>query len=242
MIQLVLQLYEAAIKLTDSILDLLFPNFCVLCRELIYRKDLACNFCIDRFANLASKKLQNENSNLEVFSLFSYSQLTKNLVLSKFWQDTATLFKAGFALKKCSGFTQRIQNTGLEKWIIVPVPLHWTRQLKRGFNQAQVLASGFAEASRFEIENLLTRKRSTKYQFQTESKMARVENMAGAFELNTLRLIGRTKKYLQEKFAGCGIILIDDLLTSGATLLECQRVVKNQLKPTKIVALTLCRR
>lgn len=225
----------------NSVLDLVFPNSCAMCHQLIDRQDLACEACIVRFANLTSKHLENATTTLEVFSMFSYSHMTKKLVLGKFWQDTSSLFKAGFALKHCPRLLTALQRSDVKKWIIVPVPLHWTREFFRGFNQAQILARGFSSAMNFEVIEAITRARRTEFQSKTENKIARVKNILGAFTLNTFRMIGRTENYLQQKFAGTGVILLDDLLTSGATLLECSKVIKRELKPTKIIGLTLCR-
>lgn len=227
--------------LINSVLDLVFPNSCAMCHQLADRQDLVCEACIVRFANLTSKHLENSTTTLEVFSMFSYSHMTKKLVLGKFWQDTSSLFKAGFALQHCPKLLNTLQSSDVKKWIIVPVPLHWTREFFRGFNQAQILAQGFSSAMHFEVIDAIARVRRTEFQSNTENKVARVKNISGAFMLNTFRMIGRTESYLQQKFVDTGVILLDDLLTSGATLLECSKVIKRELKPAKIIGLTLCR-
>lgn len=93
--------------------------------------------------------------------------------------------------------------------LLVPVPLHWKRLLKRGFNQAELLAQRVAYSHDIRIDRrALTRTRPTATQHQL-GKQERKINMRGAFQ-SRRRLVD-----------GKHIILVDDLLTSGATLSSC---------------------
>ncbi len=93
--------------------------------------------------------------------------------------------------------------------VLVPVPLHWKRMIKRGFNQAELLASRVAYRHNIRIDQrLLARTRPTATQHQL-GKHERKQNVAGAFQAN--------RKHTE----GSHVILVDDLLTSGATLASC---------------------
>jgi len=93
--------------------------------------------------------------------------------------------------------------------ILVPVPLHWQRLLKRGFNQAELMAQRVAYSHDIRIDKrALIRTRPTATQHQLGKQERRV-NVHGAFQ---------ARKKLVE---GHHIILVDDLLTSGATLASC---------------------
>lgn len=93
--------------------------------------------------------------------------------------------------------------------ILVPVPLHWKRMVKRGFNQAELLANPVAYKHDIRIDTrLLARSKATATQHQLK-KQERKANVQGAFQA--------TRKYCE----GQHIILVDDLLTSGATLSAC---------------------
>lgn len=96
--------------------------------------------------------------------------------------------------------------------IVVPVPLHGRRLAERGFNQAEVIAQHFATLSGLPVSRDLTRKRYTKPQAQLDPE-ARRKNLSGAFMWKGERVRGR-------------VLLIDDVCTTGSTLAECARVLK----------------
>jgi ComF family protein len=97
---------------------------------------------------------------------------------------------------------------------VVSVPLHFFRMMKRGYNQAEYLAHGFVKGSAIPLEHLrhvLVRKRPTKTQTRLSRSM-RQQNVKGAFIVSPGK-----KKYIENK----NIILVDDIITTGATTAEC---------------------
>ncbi len=90
--------------------------------------------------------------------------------------------------------------------VVCPVPLHWTRYLTRGYNQAALLAKPLARELGLDYRPLLTRKRRTRQQAKL-SRDKRVQNVATAFAAMPAE--------------GKRILLIDDVLTSGATSDAC---------------------
>ncbi|MEM4407890.1 MAG: phosphoribosyltransferase family protein [Candidatus Caldarchaeum sp.] len=92
--------------------------------------------------------------------------------------------------------------------VVVPVPLHPSRLRQRGFNQSAIL--GRAVAKTLNIPSnpfLLERVRNTRPQFELETEEDRRGNVRGAFRASPLR--------------GKKVLLVDDVLTSGATADEC---------------------
>jgi len=98
---------------------------------------------------------------------------------------------------------------------IVPVPLHWTTRLKRGFNQAELLASHIGTRHKLPVIGALKRKRRTPSQ-RNYTRTGRFENVKGAFA--PTRVAARLK--------GRSVALVDDVMTTGATLSECARTLK----------------
>lgn len=110
----------------------------------------------------------------------------------------------------------RSRDDTLEFDIITFVPLHPRRLAQRGFNQAEILAQKIAEKTTIECLPLLKRTKHRLRQVQMTAKKRR-ENLKGVFEL-------RSKKY--EEFKNKRILIIDDIATTGTTLNECARALK----------------
>ena len=110
--------------------------------------------------------------------------------------------------------------------LFVPVPLHWSRRLIRGYNQSHILARKLSHSTA-KINTDLVRIRRTRSQPAMTSPAARARNVAGAFAVRN-----------GHPFAGLRICLVDDIKTSGATLNECASVLK-RAGAIKVFALVL---
>ena len=104
-----------------------------------------------------------------------------------------------------------------ESWLLVPVPLHRWRLWRRGFNQAALLAMeiGKLKGARLEVDALLRRKATPILGGLT--RKARARALAGAIAVNPRRAA---------RLKGAQVVLVDDVLTSGATSGACVRVLK----------------
>ncbi len=101
--------------------------------------------------------------------------------------------------------------------IILPVPLHWTRKLMRGFNQSEILAKRVWQLININyIDNILERKIYTKQQSKL-SQEQRLSNLSNVFSIK------QKKKHMIDKKT---VILIDDVISSGTTLNEIAKLLK----------------
>lgn len=96
---------------------------------------------------------------------------------------------------------------------IIPVPLFWTKFLKRGYNQAALLAKTISSECDMEYADILKRIKDTKTQTRLSTE-ARRKNVYGAFMLKSGEVEGKN------------VLLVDDVMTTGATINECARVLK----------------
>jgi ComF family protein len=98
--------------------------------------------------------------------------------------------------------------------VVVPVPLHWSRRMGRGYDQAGLVAEAFAKARGLPVARLLRRTRKTGPQSDLHNHAARLRNVRRAFAIERVDLRGVT------------VWLIDDVKTSGATAKACAKLLR----------------
>jgi ComF family protein len=150
-------------------------------------------------------------------------------------RDLVHLLKYGDRLDLVKPFAKWMTRAGgeilQEADALVPVPLHWTRLFQRRFNQSAELARVIAKQSGLGvIDDTLLRVRATPPQVGL-ARDERAKNVHGAFSID---------KAARAKVKGRRIVLIDDVLTTGATANACARVLR-RAGATRIDVLTLAR-
>lgn len=113
---------------------------------------------------------------------------------------------------------------------LVPVPLYWFRHFRKGFNPSHLLAHELAKGWKKPILPCLKKQRATPGQAEL-SRAERLENVQGSFTL-----LAKTKAVIKDKT----LLLIDDVLTTGATVNECAKVLKKS-GAAQVIVLTLAR-
>ncbi|MEY3394308.1 MAG: hypothetical protein RL346_544 [Verrucomicrobiota bacterium] len=109
----------------------------------------------------------------------------------------------------------------LEQWILVPVPLHRSRLRSRQFNQAEEIARVIAKRCELPLANILKRVRQTGTQTRL-TRRQRMENLNKAFAVRR-GWSGRNSALLKQ---ARGVVLIDDVFTTGSTVDACARVLR----------------
>ncbi len=105
------------------------------------------------------------------------------------------------------------QGVGREADLVVPVPLHRAQLRRRGYNQSDLLALGLSEQARLDLRrDILQRRRATRSQVGL-SPDERLQNVSGAFAC------------AEGPVRGARVLLIDDVLTTGATMSACARAL-----------------
>ena len=106
---------------------------------------------------------------------------------------------------------------------VIPVPLHWARRWKRGYNQAEVIASGVARRLGVPMKNdILRRCRRTRTQTRLNIAEKR-KNVTGAFDVSDKARSNEELKHL---------LIIDDVFTTGSTLMACFVALREVFPPS----------
>lgn len=220
-----------------SLGHLLVPRVCVVCgRVLLEGEYLACTECRWNMPltntwndpdNLIREKLNNLFMAEQGCAFFFYhkkSGYDELIHRFKYNGKTSLAYELGrwFGEElKRSGFYDDID-------IILPVPLHPLRKLKRGYNQSEYIARGIGRSlgKRVRTGNLI---RTVHNRSQTHHMAVdRWDNVSGIFGV-------RNPKELQGKH----VLLVDDVLTTGATLESCAEVLRDRVEGVRISAVTL---
>jgi len=144
------------------------------------------------------------------FSCFEYRGMGKELIYKLKYEGKTQLVKVIGALME-----ERLRNEGLDIDAVVPVPMHKKKLKARGFNQSFLIAAELGERLRKPLADCLLRTRETREQYNLD-RSQRYLNMSDAFSVNILYNIDKYKS----------ILLVDDIYTTGSTVNECSKVLR----------------
>ncbi len=202
----------------ELLLNFFFPLQCVNCGRLLAadNKDRICGDCLSRIIYL-NRPIDIRLSLDRIWSVAVYDGVLKELIHQFKYKEKKYLANA--LGKLLVDFVEEYLKEERFDYI-VPIPLEKARQKKRGYNQAELLARILGEAvDKPILTNLVERRKKTKPQFGL-NREERFENLSGAFE------ISKSGEQNISTIAGKTILLLDDLATTGATLDECARALK----------------
>ena len=217
------------VKLVDSfasLRDLASPRFCCVCGEPLSPEEK--NICLECFESLpltyfwewwenpAYCRLSERMELHSAASLFLFRSESrfKHIPYSiKYEHSVIFGYRLGYMLGKRLGNSRDFETIDA----VVPVPLHKTRQYRRGYNQAAAIARGIAEAmDKPLVEDAVIRRKRTVTQTRLNPQQ-KAANVSGAFRANGVKVA---------EMVGSGvrhILIVDDVLTTGATISECAR-------------------
>ena len=216
---------------------LIHPSICITCQQKAVKKDevicIECDYHLPR-TNFHTEK---ENKFTERFwgrvpietavamYYFNGNDHVKRIIHGlKYEGQTQIGEQVGRIMGKRIGYSNpTFQNIDL----ILPVPLHYKRQKERGYNQSDFFAKGLAKTLWTEWRNdMLTRKVNTKSQ-TTMNALERMKNVENIFEVVD-------PSFLKNK----NILLVDDVVTTGATLEACAKEIL-KIEGTKVSLATM---
>jgi ComF family protein len=205
--------------LANDVLDLIYPRTCAAC---VQSKPVRGGiFCINCLAGLPETNFHQIEGNPFEMHFWGRIPLSAGAAFLFFVPDgrTQTLLhnikyreRSDFAVVIGEFYGRHLRTSERFSAIdaVIPVPLHWKKERKRGFNQSAEFGRGLADTmSTAFLSHGLTRTRYTQTQTK-KSRAERVANLKDAFEVTD-----------PDKIAGQHVLLVDDVLTTGATLEAC---------------------
>lgn len=227
--------------------DLLMPRTCIVCgKKLLPDEKMLCLHCrmnlplthfwerthnpmADRFNDILQKRLEKEWSPERyayACALFfydsdgDYRHITQNI---KYNGDIPAGKHFGRMLGSVMASCPHLEDIS----IVIPVPLHWRRKWKRGYNQAEVIAGGLACALGAEMKtDMLKRIRPTRSQTKLDVK-GKEANVRDAFRAARTEGMAAPEGFSEGHF-----LLVDDVFTTGSTLLACFTALRAVFPPS----------
>lgn len=228
-----------------DILSLIFPKHCVSCKKLgsylcencfSYLSFDAKSLCLvcnkPAFNGLTHPYCIKKYSIDGCFSALPYNKTAQKLIYNFKYKPYLTDLKNVLSELFYESLIQNEDfNSELKRgeWILVPIPLFSSKLRKRGYNQAEIMAKELSKKFNFPFQNILERIKDTKTQVGM-TNIQRRKNIKDAFGL-----INHKSEILDQN-----VFLVDDVVTTGSTLLEAAKILKkNGVK--RVIGLTLAR-
>ena len=200
------------------------PPQCYGCKAYTPTRVILCQICEQNLELIAPKMFEINNSYiLTVYTLTRYTDPLRPMLFAKYRSDIAVIEKLAQLI------WQRSVLPHVKVDCFIPIPLHWSRNMKRGFNQAEILANCLSSYSNIPVVHAMKRTRATQYQVRVENTDRRC-NVKNAFELHNFNF----------DVAGKHIMLVDDSCTTGSTAIEAAKILV-KLKPASINMIVACR-
>ncbi len=223
-------------QLSEYILNMVYPRRCALCHEIVMPKgQLVCPSCYTKTEVIREPKCKccgkeliaeeqeycfdcskRENTWFEQgVALWHYSD-TMRTSIAKFKYHARREYADFYAqefVKEYADYMGMLELDG-----IIPIPVHWTRYIQRGYNQAEVLAERIGRKIGVPVySDILLRKKKTIAQKQLDDHQ-RAHNLEGAFTIS--------KKYINSNNMLNRVMIIDDIYTTGSTINACAKTLK----------------
>lgn len=226
------------IKIRDLI-NLLYPEICAACQNHLL--DAEKGICYSCLINLPHTNFHLQNFN-PLKKLFKYRVEISDIAAMYYFSKHSKVQHLLHAIKyqKATVAAEKIgtwygydlqKNTNFQNIdYIIPVPLHSEKLKKRGYNQSEFFAKGICNSmpmSKLSTEDLV---RVENNESQTKkSRIGRIENIENAFALNN-----------PEKFTGKNVLLVDDVVTTGATIEACGNLLQKANTSKLLIATIAC--
>ena len=209
-------------ELLCKVVSLIFENSCLICNNSA--KDFeVCKTCENNFVIREQNYLKQLNE-LNVLSWGLYDGKLRQGIISL---KSGNKKLANYFSKKLVEFWNKVKYEN-KNYLVIPVPSHKKRIKERGFCQSSIIAKEFAEALKFDFSNnIIVRRKETKYMNSLSNLNERLENIKNAFEV--AGLIPKEKN----------LLLVDDILTSGSTMCELAKTIYKKYPDINLTGLTV---
>ncbi|HYG04289.1 MAG TPA: ComF family protein [Chryseosolibacter sp.] len=207
---------STAADILNDFVSLFFPRTCAGCDEaLVKGETMICTKCIIEMPR-ANYHLERNNpfyqklrGRVPLQFVMSFLKFSKSGRVQKILHELKYRNKPALGHKLGSVFGSELARTGYKDMfdIIVPVPLHRIKKANRGYNQSEEFGNGLAEMLEIPCNDDIVQRMSQTSTQTRKSRLGRWENVKDVFALSNVAAV-----------SGKRVLLVDDVVTTGATL------------------------
>ena len=219
----------------NNLFDFILPRFCCSCKtKLSVNQDTMCVDCLSKIQRSTSTRLQREFERKflsnkiisEFYSPFVFEK-DKELQHAIHALKYDKKFPVGIFLGKVLATEIKNSKTDWKFDLIIPVPLHQLKKAERGYNQAYYIAKGVETIFKVKASDRVVKRIKYTESQTTMNLNEREENIFGAFKVKW-----------NTQVRGKNILLLDDVITTGATISECGKILL-EAGATKVYAASI---
>ena len=209
----------------SDFISLLYPRVCELCGNGLTKAEklicIKCNFLLPRFQNqFEPEKYINNFTGAHLYDyFFTYLKYYKKGISQTLLHKLKYKNRPGIGELVGFWLGNEIMKSNLDSKfdIIVPVPLHKSKIKKRGYNQSDTIAKGLSRATQISWSNKILLRKVNNPTQTNKSRIERINNVADIFSIGNKDYLGSKK-----------ILLVDDVITTGATMNACAELLLNK--------------
>ena len=210
----------------EKIKNILFPTVCGICGKI--DKNPLCSICSKKIKKLIcaeTQEVQDKNF-LEHAYVFKYDGIIREKLINYKFNEQSYLHETfSNIIIKNEKICRFIKNYD----IIIPVPIHKKRYKQRGYNQTELIARKIAQKLDITMVTDVLQKEINNKPQSDLSKIERVQNIKNVYTVQN-----------SQKIKNKAILIIDDIYTTGNTVNECSKMLK-QAGANKIAVLTIAK-
>ncbi|MBQ3666146.1 MAG: ComF family protein [Lachnospiraceae bacterium] len=217
-------------SLVNLILDIVYPRRCPVCDSILrFHRGKICAKCYHELIYVHEPRCKKCGRSIEKFEQEYCNDCSRKKHL--FVSGIALITNSGAGKKSVYAikyrnkreyvdfYTDEIVKRYSEEiryWkpdLLIPVPLHKKKQLKRGYNQAEVIAVALGRKLKIEVDTKSLKRIANTMPQKELNELQRKKNLANAFQSDSKNIIGKN------------IVVIDDIYTTGSTIDECTKIL-----------------
>jgi ComF family protein len=228
--------WKAPLELGKDFISLFFPNYCFGCNQsLVKGEDTLCTRCLlelpkTNYHLVEDNPIKNKlTGRLPLKYALAFLKFRKTGIVQHLLHQLKYNNQPEVGVKLGRNYGHELYKSGFQNEfdVIVPVPLHGSRHRKRGYNQSAKFAEGLSYVMGIPWDESISIRTTITTTQTKKSKQERWENVNNVFDIRE-----------SGKINGLRILLVDDVITTGATIEACgQHLVKNGCRELSIACI-----